>query len=33
MPVSEKIYKEKRIFPFFEGLIPEGWLLEIAAES
>lgn len=33
MPVSEKIYKEKRIFPFFEGLIPKGWLLEIAAES
>mgnify|MGYP000845676778 FL=1 len=33
MPVSEKIYKDKRLFPFFEGLIPEGWLLEIAAES
>ena len=33
MPVSEEIYKDKRLFPFFEGLIPEGWLLEIAAES
>ena len=33
MPVSEKVYKDKRLFPFFEGLIPEGWLLEIAAES
>ncbi|MGV8915976.1 MAG: HipA N-terminal domain-containing protein [Kaistella sp.] len=33
MPVSEKVYKDNRLFPFFEGLIPEGWLLEIAAES
>jgi serine/threonine-protein kinase HipA len=21
------------LFPFFEGLIPEGWLLEIATET
>jgi serine/threonine-protein kinase HipA len=21
------------LFPFFDGLIPEGWLLSIAAES
>ena len=33
MPVSEKIYKESRLFPFFEGLIPEGWLLDIASHS
>lgn len=33
MPVSEKIYKDKRLFPFFEGLIPEGWLLDIASKS
>lgn len=33
MPVSEKVYREKRLFPFFEGLIPEGWLLEIATKS
>jgi len=33
MPVSEKVYRENRLFPFFEGLIPEGWLLEIASES
>ena len=32
MPVSEKLYRENRLFPFFEGLIPEGWLLEIASE-
>jgi serine/threonine-protein kinase HipA len=33
MPVREKPYTEKRLFPFFEGLIPEGWLLDIAAEN
>lgn len=33
MPVSDKPYKEKRLFPFFEGLIPEGWLLDIAAKN
>ncbi len=32
MPVSPTAYKDKRLFPFFEGLIPEGWLLEIASE-
>lgn len=33
MPVSTKTYKEKRLFPFFEGLIPEGWLLDIASKN
>ncbi|TDS05986.1 HipA N-terminal domain-containing protein [Sphingobacterium paludis] len=33
MPVSTQPYVEKRLFPFFEGLIPEGWLLDIAAKS
>lgn len=33
MPVREKPYTEKRLFPFFEGLIPEGWLLAIASKS
>ena len=33
MPVTEKSYKEKRLFPFFEGLIPEGWLLHIASKN
>lgn len=33
MPVSDKPYTDKRLFPFFEGLIPEGWLLDIAAKS
>jgi serine/threonine-protein kinase HipA len=33
MPVRVMQYKSKRLFPFFDGLIPEGWLLNIAAES
>ncbi len=33
MPVSNQEYRDKRLFPFFEGLIPEGWLLEIASEN
>jgi serine/threonine-protein kinase HipA len=33
MPVSTKPYTDKRLFPFFEGLIPEGWLLDIASKN
>jgi serine/threonine-protein kinase HipA len=33
MPVSKFAYRDKRLFPFFEGLIPEGWLLDIASKS
>ena len=33
MPVRLKKYTEKRLFPFFEGLIPEGWLLDIASKN
>ena len=33
MPVSTSPYRSKRLFPFFDGLIPEGWLLNIAVES
>ncbi len=33
MPVTEKPYTDIRLFPFFEGLIPEGWLLDIASKN
>ena len=33
MPVTNKPYKDKRLFPFFDGLIPEGWLLDIASKN
>lgn len=33
IPLTEKPYNEKILFPFFDGLIPEGWLLDIAEKS
>jgi serine/threonine-protein kinase HipA len=33
MPAILKPYRSNRLFPFFDGLIPEGWLLNIAVES
>ena len=33
LPLSEKPYNSQVLFPFFDGLIPEGWLLDIAERS
>ena len=33
MPLSEEIYKSNVLFPFFDGLIPEGWILGLAARN
>ena len=33
LPLSEKPFHDKVLFPFFDGLIPEGWLLDIAEKS
>ncbi|MDR0833815.1 MAG: HipA N-terminal domain-containing protein [Candidatus Symbiothrix sp.] len=33
MPLQKEAYQDKVLFPFFDGLIPEGWLLEIAEQS
>ena len=33
MPVKSEPYTSNRLFPFFEGLIPEGWLLNIASKN
>ena len=33
LPLSEKPYQSKILFPFFDGLIPEGWLLEVALRN
>ena len=30
MPVIKYPYHDKHLFSFFEGLIPEGWLLDVA---
>ncbi len=33
LPVRSEPYTSNRLFPFFEGLIPEGWLLNIASKN
>lgn len=33
LPLRKKIYSSNTMIPFFDGLIPEGWLLEIAIEN
>ncbi|MDR2944640.1 MAG: HipA N-terminal domain-containing protein [Methanosarcinales archaeon] len=33
MPLQKEAYRNKYLFPFFDGLIPEGWLLEIAEKT
>ena len=33
MPLTEAPYESSTLFPFFDGLIPEGWLLDIASRN
>ena len=33
MPLKEEIYKSTVLFPFFDGLIPEGWLLNVVSHN
>lgn len=33
LPLTKKSYRNNVLFPFFDGLIPEGWLLDIAQQS
>ena len=33
LPLREEAYVSQTLFPFFDGLIPEGWLLDVAIES
>jgi len=33
LPIKTEPYTSKVMFPFFDGLIPEGWLLEIAEKN
>jgi len=32
LPLSTEKYTNKVLFAFFDGLIPEGWLLDLATE-
>lgn len=33
LPLTAQPYHDSVLFPFFDGLIPEGWLLDIAERS
>lgn len=33
LPLSDEPYESSVLFPFFDGLIPEGWLLGIAENN
>lgn len=33
MPLREEPYTDKVMLPFFDNLIPEGWLLDIAEQN
>lgn len=33
LPLRELPYVELVLFPFFDGLIPEGWLLDVAERN
>lgn len=33
MPLQKKAYRSPVLFPFFDGLIPEGWLLDVAIRN
>ncbi|MCX6110948.1 MAG: HipA N-terminal domain-containing protein [Proteobacteria bacterium] len=33
LPVRQEPYTSRVLFPFFDGLIPEGWLLDVAVRN
>ncbi|MGM9841441.1 MAG: HipA N-terminal domain-containing protein [Candidatus Limisoma sp.] len=33
LPLREEAYTSNVLFPFFDGLIPEGWLLDVALRN
>jgi len=33
LPLQEMVFESPVLFPFFDGLIPEGWLLDIAESN
>lgn len=33
MPLTAEPYEKEMMFPVFDGLIPEGWLLDIASNT
>ncbi len=33
LPLQQESYTSKTLFPFFDGLIPEGWLLKVVTDN
>ncbi|WP_165157479.1 HipA N-terminal domain-containing protein [Parabacteroides sp. ZJ-118] len=33
LPLQEEAYTSPVLFPFFDGLIPEGWLLDVVLQN
>ena len=33
LPLSDRPYISKNLFAFFDGLIPEGWLLDVVSHN
>lgn len=33
LPLTDKVYESKTLFSFFDGLIPEGWLLDVVVRN
>lgn len=33
LPIQKEAFQDKYLFPFFDGLIPEGWLLDIVEKN
>lgn len=33
LPLQEEAFSSSTLFPFFDGLIPEGWLLDVALRN
>ncbi len=33
LPLSQEVYTSKTLFSFFDGLIPEGWLLGMVSRN
>ncbi len=33
LPLADETYRSSTLFPFFDGLIPEGWLLNVVERN
>ena len=33
MPLNKQKFESQKLFPFFEGLLPEGWFLNIVSHT